>query len=217
MLFVTTTLQLGDRLKKLIAILIALFMLSGCTRMWYYHGAKDPVTYHATNIPVWIDSGFNTAEREAIIRAANEWNFVLNGQVKLVFSGYFDGDKEGLELFKEALNTGLGIVITANTSEELDDDGELQGVLAFVPGTLSHHMTVIKDHLGNRELKDIVLHEFGHMLGADHTPFPGLMYPAYTTNQKQYPCVDKITALQVAEVLELDVETLRYCKTPMFP
>lgn len=187
----------------------------GCTRMWYYHDAKTPDVYHPINIPVWVDKDFNQADREAIIKAADEWNFVLNGQAKLIFSGYFDGDKEELVLFEQALKTGLGIVITSDSSEDLDDDGELQGVLAFVPGTMAHHMTVVNDHIGNRELKDIVLHEFGHMLGADHTPFPSLMYPAYS--DKQYPCVDKITALQVANVLNLDVETLPYCKTPAFP
>lgn len=190
-------------------------MLMGCTRMWYYHGAKDPIAFHPMNIPVWIDSGFNQAEREAIVKAAVEWNFVLNGQVKLVFGGYFHGDAEGIELFEGALKTGLGIVITADTSEGLDDDGELKGVLAFVPGTMAHHMTVVHDHLGDRELKDIVLHEFGHVFGADHTVFASLMYPAYSQNQ--YPCVDRITAMQVAEVLDLDVETLRYCRTPAFP
>lgn len=202
-------------MKKILFILVAALTLMGCTRMWYYHDAKDPVTYHPINIPVWIDYEFNQADRASIMKAAREWNFVLNGQVKLTFGGYFHGDKEGLELFKGALRTGLGIVVTSDSSKELDDDGQLQGVLAFIPGTLAHHMTVVNDHVGDRVLKDIVLHEFGHMLGADHTAFPGLMYPAYS--DKQYPCIDKITAMQVAAVMELDVETLRYCKTPNFP
>jgi Matrixin len=190
-------------------------MLIGCTSMWSYHDATAPAIYHPTIIPVWVDRDFKQSDREAIAKATDEWNFVLNGQVKLVFSGYFQSDKEAMELFEGALKTGLGIIITNSTSEDLDDDGELNGVLAFIPGTMAHHMTVVKDHIGNRELKDIVLHEFGHMLGADHTMFSSLMYPAYSN--KQYPCVDKATAMQVAEVLDLNIETLRYCKTPLFP
>lgn len=204
-------------MKKLLLVFLAIFCLFGCgPGLYEYHGAKDPgAIVHRTEIPVYVDLTFNQADREAIVAAMNEWNFVLNGQAQFVFYGYFQGDKEGLELFKDALKTGLGIVITCNTSEELDDDGELQGVLAFVPGAMAHHMTVIKDHIGTRKLKDIVLHEFGHILGADHPYAPSLMFPAYSS--KQTPCVDKITALQVAEFLDLDVETLHYCRTPLLP
>lgn len=204
-------------MKKLLLIFLTIFCLFGCgPGLYEYHSAKTPkAIVNPEQIPIWIDMSFNQADREAIIKATNEWNFVLNGQAKFTFQGYFQGDKEGLMIFKDTLKTGLGVVITSNDSDELGDDGEAEGILAFVAGAGAHHMVVIHDHIGNRDLKDIVLHEYGHLLGADHVNTTSLMYPA--NDSKQSPCVDKITALQVANYLDLDVETLHYCRTPQIP
>lgn len=191
-------------------------MSLGCgPSMWEYHrGVKSPVINHPDTIPVWVDKNFNQANKEAIARSIDEWNFVLNGQIRLSLADTFDGKEDGLQYFHRALETNQGVVILNLSSDDEEIDNVPASVLAFVPGVDAHVMFVIRNHIGGRELKDIVLHEFGHILGASHTIFPSLMYPAYSS--KQYPCVDKITAMQIAEAQELDVETLRYCRTPTY-
>jgi hypothetical protein len=213
-------------------ILIGLMVsCGGSISYWTYtvHKPSNHVT-HPPYIPVWIDSTFTGEQAEEIRAAIKEWNYVLNGQIViyLVEKKGLGTDKKmhnypdsfltweaGHSLQEQCEKTGLGWVIynLPSTNPHLDKEvGE--GALAFVTGTDEHSVTVISDRFGGRSMKDVVMHEFAHLLGARHLNAPSLEYPYYSS--KQYPCIDKITVAQVAEERNLNLDDLNYCITPHF-
>jgi hypothetical protein len=106
------------------------------------------------------------------------------------------------------------VVKLPEDSDELDGVvSRGDGVLAFVTRHEGHVLVVVGDRLGGRDLKTIIMHEVGHLLGAAHVNMKGsLMYPAYGWNQVS--CIDKVTVAQVAGYLELDMKQMNYCMTP---
>lgn len=212
-------------------ILIGLMVSCGGFEYWHYT-VNEPLNHitHPTYIPVWIDQGFNGTQVEEIKAAIAEWNYVLNGQIviRLAEKKSLGSDKkmynypdtfptweDGHDLQMQAEKTGLGWVIYDLPSNDKHLDSEIgNGVLAFVTGVDAHCVTVISDRFGNRSMKDVVMHEFAHLLGAEHVNAPSLEYPYY--GKKQYSCIDKITMAQVAEEHGLDLNNLNYCVTPNF-
>ena len=212
-------------------VLIGLMVSCGGSQYWAYtiNEAPDHIT-HATYIPIWVDQGFSASQVEEIKAAIAEWNYVLNGQIILrlvekkalgidkkmhTYPDTFPDWEAGQVLQAQAEKTGLGWVIydLPSTDKHLDKSVG-HGVLAFVPGSDAHCVTVITDRFSNRSMKDVIMHEFAHLLGAEHVNAPSLEYPYYGT--KQYPCIDKITVAQVAEERGLDMNNLNYCITPHF-
>ncbi len=194
----------------------------GCAsspKYWSYKTVPAPSHInHVTEIPVWIDSNFSKTQVSEINKAIAEWNMVFNGQVIVKVESTFKSVAEAETKLEEAFKTGLGILII-NLPESnpllgnLIDDSD--GVLAFVRGPGGHLMTVIGDHVGNRNLKTIVLHEMGHLFGCYHVNIPNsLILPFYSNDQAN--CVDKISAAQAAGYLGLNLNTLNYCVTPNF-
>jgi hypothetical protein len=205
----------------------------GCGGINYYTykevAAPDHII-HPLVIPLVIDSQFSAEEALEIKQAAREWNTVLNGQIKIVFSEHtemgsdhrkhlypstFRTFSDGQKLQAQYENSNLGWVVYHLNSDDpnLASFGEINnGTLAFVLGIDEHFIVVINDRFANRSLKDVMMHEMGHLLGADHIKVSSLEYPYYSNQQSD--CIDKITAAQVAEVRKLDLATLRYCLLP---
>src|ERR1700729_1851866 len=68
-------------------ILYTLPLLIGCSMISPKHYTIHTdvvVSEHIRQLPVALDIGFSTTERETLHQAINEWNRVLNGQMKLV-------------------------------------------------------------------------------------------------------------------------------------
>src|SRR5579859_118554 len=183
-------------------LVLTFFLLNCSTTYWQYHLTGETRVIHPTNIPVWIDSRFSEKETEDIKNALNEWNLALNGQIKIIdqhsgegmdgkkrlYLNSFDGLEEGKKLEKQFEESGLGWVIFATKHdakefEEIPDDA-----LAYVDGIDQHKMVIIQDRLGGRAIKDITMHEIGHLLGAFHVNTPSLMYPSY--GNRQFDCIE---------------------------
>ena len=199
----------------LFALLMAVSCGCGVQYFTYHQGTTVNHISHAVIIPIYIDSDFSVDHRKAIIAAADEWNTIFNGQVKLVIEeDKFSGLEEGKKIFKEKIAiTGEGwVVVAVNHDNALVED--MENVLAFVSGPGGHTMVVIKDVIGKRDLKTIVMHEMGHLMGAEHVRLASLMVPYYSNYQ--YECIDKITVAQIAMYMKLDFDTLNYCITPRF-
>ena len=207
--------------------------LIGCSSINYYtYKEVDPPAHisHPVIIPIVIDSKFSSGEALAIKQAAREWNIVLNGQIKLEFGEHladgvdkkqhlypdtFNSFADGQKLQGSYENTNLGWVIYHLDSNDsnLGSFGDISsGTLAFVKGIDEHYVVVAADRMVGRSLKDVMMHEMAHLLGAEHIKIGSLEYPYYSA--KQSDCIDKITVAQVAEVRKLDMKTLSYCLLP---
>jgi hypothetical protein len=214
------------RLKclALLTILVCLVLYTpGCgSNLYSYSNVSGPDKnyQHYKEIPVYIDKNFEEAELEAILRATSEWNYVLNGHIKLVIKSTDINIKEARVrgLIAQIRTTDEGyMILKLNHNDPLLDDiiEEDDGTLAFVNnlGNRGHVMVVIADRIGGKDLRSIVLHEYGHLLGAMHVMARSLMFPYYN-GRSSYRCVDKITMLQVANYQQLDPDHLNYCITP---
>lgn len=207
------------------ALLISMLIgcSSGCSSTTFYtykRGEKPTHISSAIIIPIWIDKDFSFRRVESIKKAIAEWNNVLNGQIILRQDGEFTGKEEALEHLEHAHKTHQGWVIIKFESDDpvlLKMVDDVDGKLAFVSniGT-GNLMVVINDNIGLLDLRTIVLHEIGHLLGAQHINTNSLMAPEYKRGFNEVSCVDKITAAQVASYNHLDLKTLNYCTIPNF-
>ena len=73
--------------------------------------------------------------------------------------------------------------------------GEGTHALAVTTGNRGGFVYVISDRIGQRDLTGVIMHEFGHVLGAGHDGY-GLMAPVY--NAAMGRCIDREAVALVA-------------------
>ncbi len=163
-------------------------------------------THHAGSagapriVALAVEGQFTAAERASILRAIEEWNYALNGFIRLdvVAPGSVRGiwsiraEKGGTP---QAPNPVAGQPLSSTTASFWSSGGE---------------MLVYVDRIGTRDLRGIVLHEFGHVLGLDHDAQGNLMSGRYQPSTEQ--CIDKPTALMVAARHNLPAAALNWCE-----
>jgi hypothetical protein len=71
---------------------------------------------------------------------------------------------------------------------------------------------VIADRFAVRDLTAVMLHEFGHVLGAGHDPNGHLMAPVYDRNNGH--CIDRGAVAMVASAQRLPLNQLNWCVGP---
>jgi len=215
-------------MKKLFSLLLVLALMAGCGGVFsgglygYRSVAPEANNQHFQVKPVFIDKTFNADELATINKVVQEWNFVLNGYLvyKIEPDAFDHTDAKALRrLAKKIGQTHEGIMIVgADHDDELLEESidEYDGTLAFVNnlGERAHFMAVIRDRMGYKNLHKILLHEFGHAMGAHHVNTESLMFPYYGSQQRD--CVDKITGAQVATYYKLKLEHINFCLTPNF-
>ena len=219
-------------LIPLLFSMICILNCTGCaeTQLYTYHSVDAPShIVHPTIIPIWIDSGFSKDQAESIKDAIGELNKVLNGQMVLkleshigigtdkksyIYPTTFASYEDGQALVDKATTSDSGWVIFAINSDNKILENTPPGTVGFVKGIDEHFIMIVVDRIGTRSLKDIVMHEMGHLLGALHVNAPSLEYPAY--GPQAMDCIDKITAAQISVVRRLDFNKMTYCSTPMF-
>jgi hypothetical protein len=193
--------------------LAVLAFLGGCVRDEYpvarsaVHeiDALRPGSSYTTNgvaalrtevMPVRIGDGFTAYERARILRAVNEWNYALNGHVRF-------------EIVSE--NAPYEIVASSLKAPNPPPGLRLRYLLASTPPQLNGRTSsqVFVQRLGNRDLKALMLHELGHMLGLPHAR-EGVMSADY--DLVEWRCIDKTTAAALAAKLNLPVGQLNWCE-----
>lgn len=105
----------------------------------------------------------------------------------------------------EAVDVSRGVMPPCDY-EVTEVDYDYQGALAWA--TLGGRTVWMRKGLYERDTKGILLHELGHVLGAQHVPGT-LMHSTWTRNR--YVCPDATTVAQVAAYQRLPIELLRWC------
>lgn len=186
-------------------LLVLSLLIVDCRSVEYIYTAKAPVSEtKRPEIPVWVDHTFGEVDRLAIDDAINTWNFVLNGNRKLrVVSWSFN--MQPSEILDANQSDGLLILKISKTDQRV-----WPGDLAWVDHIGGRVVYVVREHLPRGEdLKPVMLHELGHILGAEHRNGDNLMNPKF--DRHMYQCVDEQTAGQVARKQFILLDDMNFC------
>lgn len=206
-------------MRKLVCgLVVGLLILIGCMRA--------PVKrFHYVSVPgysvlplrvyhVWVDKTFSVEDRRCILDAVNQWNYSLNGYVKIEVESYsFDME---VSIIERVMRGDGWIVLKIESRNPLvvaRDGAPVRGVqyytLAWVNKIGGYKMYMVRDRICQECVTGVALHEIGHLLGAEHDSVL-LMQPHY--NGAEYRCVDYLAVKRVAVYQHLDVSKLNYCK-----
>lgn len=164
-------------------------------------------------IPVWVDEQFGAADKVAIDNAISQWNYALNGYVRIqVISMHFDME---VDVLRRVMAGDGWVILKIRSDNIMVDDGPLRDgkpayhTLAWVNDIGGNRMYVVRDRLYNDWMTGVALHEMGHLLGASHDD-AYLMGPRF--NWEDYRCIDYAALYRVAEYQHLPMGRLNYCQ-----
>jgi hypothetical protein len=151
-------------------------------------------------VRIAINEQFNMYERAKILRAVNEWNYVLNGFVR------FDIDP--------AADKGqMWVIVPMLGGRPPPVQGTIFGhALAATQSAppIGGVVTVYVDRVRGYDLTSVMRHELGHVLGLGHDPNGRLMSSRYTMSRQQ--CIDRAAAEAVAANRTLPPAELNWCE-----
>ena len=127
---------------------------------------------------LYVDHDFDPRERDRIVSALRQWNHVLNGMIRME-AKLLPQDVSVADL-QRLKRSGGWLVLRVDSRHRIAHSGEGKDALAVtVGGSRGGVVYVISDRLGGRDLSGVMMHEFGHVLGAGHGQH-GLMAPVYS-------------------------------------
>ena len=159
-------------------------------------------------VDLYVDADFPSAQRQAIVSAMRQWNYVLNGNVQFR-ARTLPQDTSAQEIAR-LRRGGAWIVALVDSRHPIAQQGEGAHALAVTVGN-GHDgfVYVIGDRIGNRDLAGVLMHEFGHVLGAGHD-HAGLMAPVY--NAAAARCIDHDAAAMVANAQRVPLQRMNWCE-----
>jgi Matrixin len=163
------------------------------------------------NIPVYIMDGFSEGYLKMIVKDVNEWNFALNGEMKLdIKDEHWKMDRQTIE---DIIYSDNGIVISSISSLYADERGKSGNVVAWTSDIGGHQIFMIVSRLESPGMFNMtLLHEIGHALGAEHAEEPGHLMTLGTWQGRS--CIDEDAARQIARFEKLDPERMNWCEKP---
>jgi predicted Zn-dependent protease len=155
---------------------------------------------------VMIDRDFNKEEQSEILKVIQEWNWALNGTMKLeVVSTSFDMRPDEIERCLRENGIMILRVMSYGDVMRYVTDGDVAGKVEKIGGNIAY---LLEDKLTLDKVNVIAKHEIGHLLGSEHT-LHGLMQERYQPGL----CVDKNAVEQVAQFNGLELSKMNYCQT----
>lgn len=198
---------------KLLSLLFVMVMLVSCVGSFnrlgsYQYTHRDVYTGIGRTIPIWVDVRFGEADQISIDDAVNQWNYALNGYIKLdIVDSSFDMESSKIDE-QRRLNGWLIMKIDSKSKFVPESAKPGTVVLGFVNEIGGNYLYLVRDRIGNNDVFGIMLHELAHLLSAKHND-DGLMYPIYT--RAGFQCIDYNALNEVAEAEKLPMERLNYC------
>lgn len=193
-------------MKKLIYIFLLLCLVVGCSSrqsLHYYIHAPDGKVSEVRYYPIYVDKDFGAGDKLEMAAAVEQWNFALNGQVRLAVVDW------EFNMSPISLKENAWYILKVDSSCKFKPaDTSKERTLAWANKLGGNHVYIIRDRLGNGDIKGITMHEIGHLLGTDHVG-EYLMFHYY--NRARYNCIDYASAESVGKILKLDVKSLNYC------
>ena len=162
-------------------------------------------------IQLFVDRDFAPAERQRIVAALRQWNYALNDYVR--FEAHLLPEDPSSADIQRARQNGGWVVARVDSRHPIAQRGEGTHALAVTVGSSrgGGFVYVISDRIGGRDLTGVVMHEFGHVLGAGHDQ-AGLMAPVY--NAAGARCIDYDAVAMVAQAQHLPARDLNWCEAP---
>jgi hypothetical protein len=168
-------------------------------------GAVARYTHHPAagapprRIILSMDGPFTFDERAKILQAIGEWNYALNGFIRLEVVTAGQGGTDSWTIRSEKGGTPQAPDMVRGQPLSSTQSGFLG---------IGGRMVIYVDRIGTRDLRGIVLHEFGHVLGLNHDR-GHLMGPRYQPTTEQ--CIDRETTEAIAARHNLPAASLNWC------
>lgn len=162
---------------------------------------RHPASGSATEIiSLRIDGPFDAGEKAKVLLAVGEWNHVLNGFVRFDVAAPNGWRPRAWDIRAEK-----------GGSPQAPDPAAGQPLSFTQAGfaSLGGKMVVYVDRMGTRDLRGVILHELGHVLGLGHET-SGLMSARYSPTTDQ--CVGRSTAAAIATLRKLPLDGLNWCE-----
>lgn len=167
--------------------------------------APRSYTYHPAStaapeiIALQIDTSFAAADSANVLRAVAEWNQALNGWVRfdVIAAGGWQARSWNIRAER------------GGRPDTRDGGGQPLSFTQAGFASIGGKMVIYVDRIGTRDLRGIVLHELGHVLGLDHDPRANLMSMRYVPSAEQ--CVDEQTMQRIAAARHLPLASLNWC------
>lgn len=170
-----------------LAVLLSALHLPGLSQ------AEEP-KWRSPVVRMTLVGAFSDDQRAKILRAVNEWNVALNGEMRF-------------ELQTDATRPAIWAVIAVSHSPYRNGPEPLGLTMPFPAG--GGLMLLYLDRLGGRDIGAVMRHELGHVLGLKHDVSGRLMAAAYNPHDQK--CVDYPALAQVAELHSLVLRELKWC------
>ena len=192
------------------AILLSAIPAHATERMdgWRYTSHPSPASTGRV-IDLYVDRDFSDYERDRMLSAMRQWNYVLNGFVQFR-ARVLAADPQPMML-AQIRRSGGWVLARVDSRHPVAQQGEGTHALAVTTGNRGGFVYVISDRIGNRDLTGVIMHEFGHVLGAGHDGY-GLMAPVY--NAAMGRCIDQDAVALVARAQRLPINSLNWCEGP---
>jgi hypothetical protein len=175
---------------------------------WRYTSRPSPVSAGRV-VDLYVDRDFADYERQNILSAMRQWNYVLNGFVWFR-ARTLPADPDSAML-SQIRRSGGWVLARVDSRHPVARSGEGTHALAVTTGNRGGFVYVISDRIGNRDLTGVMMHEFGHVLGAGHDGF-GLMAPVYSAAMGR--CIDQDAVALVARAQRLPMQHMNWCEGP---
>lgn len=201
--------------RFLLVLAMAMYFAFGCfghviSEFHYINsGRYSPIPLKV--ISVHLDKNFGESDKIFIDDALKQWNYALNGYVKLeMVDTQFDLEPS---VVSKCLLGDCWMIMKVRSDNPMVavQDAPQKGktwTLAWVNEVGGNRMWLIRDRMSNEIVTGVTLHEMGHLLGAGHDNVY-LMKPIF--NWEEGRCVDYEALKRVAEYQHLPMASLNYC------
>ena len=165
-------------------------------------------------LSIYVDRDFSNYERDRILVAIEQWNHVLNGF--LLLRPFLLPGEPSPAVLAQIHRPGSWFLARIDSRHPIARQADARQSLAItVGGSAGGYVYVIGDRFSPRDLTGVLLHEFGHVLGAGHDERGHLMAPVYQAANVR--CIDRGAAAMVAAAQRLPLSQLNWCEGPGLP